>query len=173
MKKRLLALAILLVSFVICTSYPASAQETVTGDNESVLATGSGGLRKAVFLSETSQIGNGSSSTWVNAFNRDVTLAVAASQCIEMRYSGEVRDVTFELPPFRVQFRALVDGALAQGRAPFFDAIDRGIYTIAAMNWWVCGLTPGTHNVKIQFRPYYEVDTAQVRNRTLIIEFAQ
>jgi len=173
MKKRLLVMAILMVSFVILTSYPASAQEAVTGDNASVLATGSGGLRSAVFLSETASLSNGNTGDWRNAFNRDVTLGGTSSQCIEMRYSGEVKDETPLLPPYRIQFRAMVDGVLAQGGAPFFAAPVPYVYTTAAMNWWVCGLTAGTHTVKIQFRPYYAADTVYVRNRTLIIEYAQ
>jgi len=173
MKKRLLVMAILMVSFVILTSYPASAQEAVTGDNASVLATGSGGLRSAVFLSETASLSNGNTGDWKNAFNRDVTLGGTSSQCIEMRYSGEVKDEVDAPPPYRIQFRATVDGDLARGGAPYFDAIDHDIYTIAAMNWWVCGLTPGAHTVRIQFRPYFEIDKAIVRNRTLIIEFSE
>ena len=173
MKKILLALAILLVSFVIFTSYPASAQEAVTGDNASVLATGSGLLQTAIFLSETAVVGNESIVIWKNAFNRNVTLRGVVSQCIEMRYSGEVKVSSPDLPPYQMQFRALVDGVVAQGGAPFFDAIDPGIYTTAAMNWWVCGLKAGAHNVKIQFGPYFEFSTSYVRNRTLIIEYAQ
>ena len=171
MKKRLLAMAILLVSFVIFTSYPASAQEAVTGDNASALVTGSGELHKAVFLSETDLIGNGSITSWVNAFSRQVTLGGTAPQCMELRYSGEVKMTG--LFPLRMQFRALVDGVLAQGKAPFFDLIDRDILTTAAMNWWVCGLTPGTHTVKIQFGPYFEDGTSYVRNRTLTIGYGE
>jgi hypothetical protein len=172
MKKRLLVAAILLLSFVILTSYPVSAQESVAGDNPSVLATGSGGLRTANFFSETGQVGNDSIDIWVNAFNQEVTLGGAGSQCIEMRYSGEVK-VFGGPPPLRMQFRAMVDGVLAKGGAPFFDAIDRDIYTTAAMNWWACGLTPGTHTVKIQFGPYFSDLVSRVRNRTLIIEYDQ
>ena len=171
MKKRLLAMAILLVSFVIFASYPASAQEAVTGDNVSALATGSGLLQTAIFLSETAQVGNGSITSWVNAFNRQVTLAGTAPQCMEMRYSGEVKMTGFF--PLRMQFRALVDGVVAKGGAPFFDLIDNNIFTTAAMNWWVCGLTAGTHTVKIQFGPYFEDGTSYVRNRTLVIEFRE
>ena len=78
-----------------------------------------------------------------------------------------------QLPPFKIQFRATVDGTVAKGGAPYFDALVPFSYTTAAMNWWVCGLTTGAHTVKIQFRPYYEHDTAVVRNRTLIIEYNQ
>jgi len=173
MKKRLLVAGILLFFFVIVTSYPASAQEAVTGDNASAVATGSGGLNKAIFLSETENVGNDSKNDWKNAFNKDVTLGGTSSQCIEMRYSGEVKDEVDAPPPYRIQFRATVDGDLARGGAPYFDAIDHDIYTIAAMNWWVCGLTPGAHTVRIQFRPYFEIDKAIVRNRTLIIEFSE
>ena len=176
MEKRLLV-ATMLFCFVIFTSYTASAQEAAAGDNvasvSEALATGSGGLRKAIFLSETGVKGNESTGSWVNAFNNDVTLTGTTAQCIEMRYSGEVKDSTSASPPYKMQFRATVDGVVAKGGAPFFDAIDPGEYTIAAMNWWVCGLTPGTHTVRIQFRPYYSADTISVRNRTLIIEYNQ
>jgi len=162
-----------LVSFVVLTLYPASAQEAVTGDKDSVLATGSGGLRNAVFLSETNFVGNDSIDVWRNAFNRDVTLTGTGTQCIEMRYSGEAKVFSNAAPPWRMQFRAMVDGVLAKGGAPFFDAIDNDIYSLAAMNWWVCGLSAGTHNVKIQFGPFFAGDASRVRNRTLIIEYAQ
>jgi hypothetical protein len=171
MKKRLLAMAILLVSFVILTSYPATAQETVTGDNAEVLATGSGVLRNAIFLSESTFVGNDSISSWRNAFNRDVVLTGAGTQCIEMRYSGEAKVISNAPPPWRMQFRALVDGVLAKGGAPFYDVIDNDIYSLAAMNWWVCGLSAGTHNVRIQFGPFFAGDVSRVRNRTLIIEY--
>jgi len=177
MKKRLLVAGMMLFCFVVFTSYAASAQEAAADDDVAsvteTLATGSGGLQKAIFLSETAKKGNASTGTWVNAFNKDVTLTGTTAQCIEMRYSGEVEDETSGGSPFRVQFRGLVDGAVAKGGAPYFDAVDDGIYTIAAMNWWVCGLTPGTHRVKIQFKPYYSADTIFVRNRTLIIEYAE
>ena len=167
----------MLLCFAIFTSYTALAQEAAAGDKVAsvpeALATGSGVLQNAIFLSETNKKGNDSTGAWVSAFNNDVTLTGTTAQCIEMRYSGEVEDETSADPPYRVQFRATVDGVLAKGGAPYFDAIDHGIYTIAAMNWWVCGLAPGTHTVRIQFRPYYSVDTIFVRNRTLIIEFAQ
>lgn len=174
MKKRLLVATLLLCS-VIFTSNLASAQEAGTRENDSALpqalATGSGVLHKAIFLSETGVVVNDSIDIWKNAFNRDVTLGGTSSQCIEMRYSGEVKMTGFI--PLRMQFRALVDGALAQGRDPFFDAIDPNVYTTAGMNWWVCGLAPGTHTVKIQFGPYFSDGTSYVRNRTLIIEFRQ
>ena len=176
MKKRLLV-ATMLFCFVIFTSYTASAQEAAEGDSVAsvpeALATGSGGLRKAIFLSETGVKGNETTGNWVNAFNSDVTLTGTTAQCIEMRYSGEVKDSTSASPPYRLQLRATVDGVLAKGGAPYFDAADEGIYTIAAMNWWACGLAPGTHTVRIQFRPYYSADTIFVRNRTLIIEYRQ
>ena len=62
------------------------------------LATGSGGLKKAIFLSETANVGNDSKHDWKNAFNKDVTLGGTSPQCIEMRYSGEVKDETYAAP---------------------------------------------------------------------------
>jgi hypothetical protein len=175
MKKRLLVAAILLVSFVIFTSHPASAQELGTRADDSALpqalATGSGGLQKAIFLSETGAVGNGSIDVWKNAFNTDVTLGGTTPQCLEMRYSGEVK--VSGIFPLRMQFRALVDGVVAQGGAPFFDAPSYNVYTTTAVNWWVCGLSAGTHTVQIQFGPYFAVGTSYVRNRTLIIEYKQ
>jgi len=177
MKKRLLVTGIMLLCFVIFTSYTALPQEAVAGDDVAsvpeALTTGSGGLQNAIFLSATDKKGNSSTGAWANAFSNDVTLTGTTAQCIEMRYSGEVEDETSASPPYRLQFRATVDGVLAKGGAPYFDAVDDGIYTIAAMNWWACGLAPGTHTVRIQFKPYYAADTIFVRNRTLIIEFAQ
>ena len=178
MKKRLSVLGILLAFFVIFTSYSASAQEAVQVITPHLclqaLTTGSGGLQNAIFLSETASVGNGSTDDWKNAFNTDVTLGGTSSQCIEMRYSGEVKDETPAVsPPFTIQFRAMVDGIVAKGGAPYFDAPAPYSYTTAAMNWWVCGLRAGTHTVKVQFRPYYDVDTIFVRNRTLIIEFKE
>ena len=174
MEKRLLV-ATMLCCFVIFTSYTASAQEAAAGDNVAsvpeALATGSGGLKKAIFLSATSAVGNDSTDVWKNAFNTDVTLGGTTTQCMEMRYSGEVK--MSGLYPLRMQFRALVDGVAAQGGAPFFDATDYNVYTTAAMNWWVCGLSAGTHTVKVQFGPYYSSGTSYVRNRTLIIEYNQ
>ena len=174
MKKRLLVATLLLCS-VILTSYTASAQKAGTRENDlmlpQALATGSGGLQTAIFRSATAQIANGSITEWVNAFNKDVSLTGTDTQCIEMRYSGEVKMTG--LFPLRMQFRALVDSVLAQGGAPFFDSIDKNVYTTAAMNWWVCGLSAGTHTVQIQFGPYYEIGTSYVRNRTLIIEYKQ
>jgi hypothetical protein len=171
MKKRLLVGVILLSCLIIFTSYPASAQEAAAVD--SALATGSGGLKKAIFLSETENMGNDSSHDWKTAFNKDVTLGGTSPQCVEMRYSGEVKDETYAPPPFTIQFRATVDGAVAKGGVPSFDAPFPFSYTLAAMNWWVCGLETGSHTVKIQFRPYYDADKAIVRNRTLIIEYNQ
>jgi len=175
MKKRLLVAGILLSCIIIFASYPASAQEPATRVNDLALplaqAAGSGGLKNALFFSESAQKDNGSIDSWVNAFNKDVVLGGTEPQCIEMRYSGEVKMTG--LYPRKMQFRALVDGTLAQGGAPFFDGTNLNVFSIAAMNWWACGLTPGTHNVKIQFGPYYEDGTSYVRNRTLIIEYTQ
>ena len=175
MKKRLLVGVILLSCFIIFTSYPASAQEAIAGDSAAAvpqaLSTGSGVLHKAIFLSESAQKANNSINDWINAFNTEVTLGGAGDQCIEMRYSGEVKMTGFY--PRRMQFRAVVDGVLAKGGAPFLDLIDPEIYTSTAFNWWACGLTPGTHTVKIQFGPYFEDGTSYVRNRTLTIAYGE
>jgi hypothetical protein len=171
MKKILSVAGILLAFFVIFNSYSASAQEAAAVDSAS--ATASGGLKKAIFLSETGTVGNNSDDDWKNAFNKDVTLGGTNAQCIEIKYTGEVKDETNALAFFTVQFRATVDGNVAKGGAPYFDAPFPYSYTLAAMNWWVCGLTPGAHTVKVQFRPYYGADKAVVRNRTLIIEYNQ
>ena len=177
MKKRLLVAGIMLCCFVILNSYSVSARETRIGAEASAspqaLVARVGVLSKATFLSETAEIANGSITAWVNAFNRNVTLAGTTPQCIEMRYSGEAMVSSVETPSYPMQFRALVDGVLAKGGAPFFDLSVPDSYTTAAMNWWVCGLTPGTHNVKIQFGPFFAGDTSFVRNRTLIIEYRQ
>ncbi|MDD2467796.1 MAG: hypothetical protein PHI97_27770 [Desulfobulbus sp.] len=188
MEKRLLVAGIMLCCFVTLNSYSASARETRIGAEASAspqalgaeasaspraLVASKGGLSKAIFLFETAEIANGSITAWVNAFNRNVTLAGTTPQCIEMRYSGEAQVSSVEAPSYPMQFRALVDGVLAKGGAPFFDVSVPDSYTTAAMNWWVCGLIPGTHNVKIQFGPYFASDTSFVRNRTLIIEYRQ
>jgi len=177
MKKRLLAVGVFLLCFVIFTAYTASAQEAAATDDAAsvpeALVTGSGALQKAIFLSETENVGNGSDNDWKNAFNKDVTLGGTSAQCIEMRYSGEVKDETPAFADLRIEFRATVDGDLAQGGARFFDVPTPYTYTTAAMNWWACGLTPGVHTVRIQFRPHFDVDKAVVRKRTLIIEYKQ
>jgi len=64
----------MLFCFVVFTSYAASAQEAAADDDVAsvteTLATGSGGLQKAIFLSETAKKGNASTGTWVNALIR-------------------------------------------------------------------------------------------------------
>ena len=176
MKKRLLVVGIMLFCFAIFTSYPALAQEAAAGDNAAsapqALVTGTGVLQKAIFLSETAGVSNASIDIWKNAFITDVTLGGTTAQCIEMRYSGEVRMTG--LFPRVMQFRALVDGVVAKGGMPFLETFGvDGYFTSTAMNWWLCGLKAGLHNVKIQFGPFLTSSTSYVRNRTLTIEFAQ
>lgn len=166
----------MLFCLVIFTAYPVLAQEAATGDNiasvpQTALVTGSGALQKANFASETAVVSNPSITDWVDAFSKNVTLGGTSPQCIEMRYSGEVK--MNGIPPFRMQFRALVDGVVAKGGAPFFEVFRENSFTTAAMNWWACGLTPGLHTVKIQFGPFLSEETSYVRNRTLTIEFRE
>ena len=132
----------------------------------------SGIIQSAKFLSDAAQMGNFSSVVWANAFNTTVTLTGAATQCVELKYSGEVA-VSSDFLPLSVQFRAVVDNTVANGGAPFFDAIDSEIFSLTGMTWWRCGLAPGVHTVRIQFRPRFAGDAAFVRNRTLVIGFAQ
>lgn len=131
-----------------------------------------GKLQAAKFLADAAQVDNFSSVFWANAFSTTVVLTGAATQCVELKYSGEaaVSSTAFPLP---VQFRALVDGIAANGGAPYFNAIDPDVFSLTGMTWWRCGLNPGVHTVRIQFRPFYAGDSAFVRNRTLVIEFAQ
>jgi hypothetical protein len=131
-----------------------------------------GKLQTAKFLADAAQVGNVSSVSWANAFSTPLTLTGTGAQCVELKYSGEVA-VSSTAFPLPVQFRALIDGAVANGGAPYFNAIDPDIFSLAGMTWWKCGIAPGLHTVRVQFRPFYPEDSAFVRNRTLVIEFAQ
>ncbi len=133
-----------------------------------------GTLGTATFLSAAGEVSNGNSSAWVAAFNTTVNLT-GDGQCMELKYSGEMAIVS-DFLPLSAKFRAMIDGVIINGGAnngQFFNTVDSGFYTIAAINWWECNLGSGTHSVKILFKPVYSGDIAYVRNRTLIIGYRQ
>ncbi len=166
--------------FGLCIAGTAAAQGPAVSPGTSMSQTpaapivSTGTLGTATFLSASGEVVDGDASAWVAAFNTTVNLTDHV-QCMELKYSGEVAVVS-DFFPLSVKFRAMIDGIIVNAgstNGQFFDAIDSGIYTIVAMNWWECNLEPGSHTVKILFKPVYSGDIAYVRSRTLIIEYSQ
>ena len=138
-----------------------------------LLATGVGKLQSAKFLSNSVVVSNNSVTAWVNAFNTSVTLTGTA-QCVKLGFTGEVKIVSDAASDFLVAVRATIDGeVLNSDTFQTVDIADPGVFSLTGMNWWKCRLAPGTHNVKVQFGPFFSGDVASVRQRTLIIEYAQ
>ena len=176
--KRILLMVPLFLSLALGNLGLAGAEGPVVGEGqetlmEELLTTGSGVMKKAKFLDETGQIST-DNLTWKDAFNTTVQLTGTAPQCIELRYSGEVALTGSPDGDISGQFRALVDGVVANGDSPYVspDSNVVGRYETEGMNWWRCNLASGgmVHTVKIQFKAA-EATTMYVRNRTLAIEF--
>lgn len=114
------------------------------------------------------------SADWVDAFNHTIKVTQYDNQCLEMRFSTEAKLITLELPPFQIEFQALVDGQLAFPDFPILFntafADDVGAYDSTTFNWFVCGLNLGKHTVQIQYRPFFPGDTACVQSGTLFMQ---
>lgn len=131
---------------------------------------GNGGLVVSRFVSDDAVVSN-ATQVFANAFDTNINLGGVANQCIEIRFSSEVTVINSPVEPFHAQFRALVDGVRANGGSPVFDVRHLGEFSFTGYNWWLCGVAPGAHRIRIQFRPRFAGDVASVRNRTLILEF--
>ena len=59
---------------------------TLAASPAAALNTGFGSLKKAKFLSETTQAEN-TSSNWMDAFDTNIKLSGAGDQCLEIRFS--------------------------------------------------------------------------------------
>ena len=125
---------------------------------------------KTLFMSETTELANSDSATWVDEFFADIKLTTYSNQCIELRFSTEAKTDGSTLQP-QIAFQALVDGVLANPAAEIvFEPSEFGYYDSAAFSWYVCGLNIGRHTVQVQFSPYWTGNTAVLRSGSLMIE---
>ena len=125
---------------------------------------------KTLFMSETTELANSDSATWVDAFFADIKLTTYNNQCIELRFSTEAKTDGSTLQP-QIAFQALVDDIMVNPAGEVvFEPSEFGYYDTAGFSWYVCGLSIGRHTVQVQFSPYYAGNSATLRSGTLMIE---
>jgi hypothetical protein len=124
------------------------------------LEKGVGAIRKYKFLSENLDLQN-ATSTWMDAFNTNIRLKGAGTQCVDISFSAEVVMNGTGTP--NTEFQVLVDGEPANpADNPPFETLSRvhfyptrlSYLDLASYNWWKCGLEAGgkKHNIQVQFR---------------------
>jgi hypothetical protein len=125
---------------------------------------------KTLFLSEITEIDNGDSLTWVDAFSADIRLRTYNNQCIELRFSTEALTTGGVGTP-HIAFQALIDGTPANPAAEiFFEPSEFDFFDTANFAWHLCGLNIGMHTVQVQFSPNEVGNTAILRAGSFMIQ---
>ena len=142
------------------------------------LEKGVGVQKKMKFLSETASLAN-ATTEYVDAFNTNVRLRGSGKQCVDIRFSAEIRVSSATTPTVKLQ--ALIDGKPANPVDPSYTAESRVYYSppavgsndLVTFHWWKCGLGGGgtMHNIQVQFGPHNSECTATLYSRALTIGY--
>lgn len=181
-KNGLLLIFLVIASLVLTVSAFAAAKDEavpiVGGGEEGALANGPEAeapvgyynmpTLKSMVVTDTAYAYNSNPAAWGWAFNINWPISTY-TQCVVINYTGEVRT---SVVVGTVAFAAAIDNVLVSPANVDFDPPRAGYFTMGPSFTWVkCGLVPGTHNVKILFRPLYSGRTATVGYRSLHVQY--
>jgi len=138
-----------------------------------------GDVQTGVFKTKDDQIWNDTDNFKI-ALSKPVTLNHAGTGCVLVRFSANalVEDLADPSPSPSIEFKVVING---MGMAPgtlFFQPSGDAYFDNFAGDWWRCGLAgSGTdYTVKIKYRrrpSQAPGDSAQLRERTLVVQYGQ